>query len=116
MDARVQKAGGIRLENEETHVTSENQQVKPKGKKKGKIAKVYTLHEKGLSAKEIASKMKINERLVRAYIWRTKNPEKYKALLSKYFAKRRQKQENEEIRNVLKKQAQKPGEKEAEEK
>jgi hypothetical protein len=47
---------------------------------------------------------------------RRQNPEKYKALLSKYFAKRRQKQENEETKNVLKKQDQKPGEKEAEEK
>jgi len=77
----------------------------PKTKKKlGKIAHVYKLHEKGLSAKEIASKMKINERLVRAYIWRKQNPEKYNVLLKKYFAKRRQKQENHEIKDVLKKQ------------
>lgn len=49
--------------------------------------------------------MNLSERLVRAYIWRMKNPEKYKALLSEYLAKRRQKQENQEIKNVLKKQA-----------
>lgn len=87
------------MENETVQEIEEN---KPKRQKKlGKIAQVYKLHQKGLSAKEIASKMKISERLVRAYIWRKQNPEKYKALLSKYFAKRRQKQENEEIKEMV---------------
>jgi len=36
-----------------------------------------------------------------------RNPEKHKALLNKYFAKKKQKQEDEEIKNVLKKQNQK---------
>jgi predicted transcriptional regulator len=89
------------LKNETAEVAAEVPQRK-QGKKKGKIAQVYKLHQKGLSAKEIASKLKINERLVRAYIWRMKNPEKYKALLNKYFARRRQKEENETIKTIVK--------------
>lgn len=67
-------------------------------KKKGKIAQVYKLHQKGASVKEIAEKMKLSERIVRSYIWRVANPEKYKALLQRYFEKKRQKQETEEIK------------------
>jgi predicted transcriptional regulator len=82
--------------------------TKPKQqKKKGKIAQVYKMHQKGASAKEIAEKMKLSETIVRSYIWRAANPEKYKALLQRYFAKKRQKQENEEIKKALKKQNQK---------
>lgn len=51
---------------ESEKVLSDSSQQSASGRKKGKIAKVYSLHEKGLSAKEIASKMKISERLVRA--------------------------------------------------
>jgi len=89
------------LKNEEETVSEENQQKERKQKRKGKIAKAYELHQKGVSIKEIAEKMKLSERIVRAYIWRKQNPEKYKALLSKYFAKRRQKQENETIRAAV---------------
>jgi len=60
-----------------------NQQKKPKRKKKGRIAKVYGLHEKGLSVKAIAEKMNLKESLVRSYIWRMKHPEKYKEWLEK---------------------------------
>jgi DNA-binding NarL/FixJ family response regulator len=67
---RFKKAGGIRLENQK----EENQQKKPKEKKKeGRIAKVYRLHQKGVSVKEIAAKMKLSERIVRSYIWIMKN-------------------------------------------
>jgi cell shape-determining protein MreC len=51
--------------------------------------------------------MKLSERIVRSYVWRAANPEKYKALLQRYFAKKRQKHENEEIKKALKKQNQK---------
>lgn len=89
------------MENQKEAVPAENQEDKPKQKKKGKIAKVYELHKKGVSVKEIAEKTKLNERVVRAYIWRKENPEKYKALLNRYFSKKRQKQENEEIKAIV---------------
>jgi transposase len=65
----------------------ENQQ-KPK-KKKGKIAQVYKMHQKGVSVAEIAAKTKLSERIVRSYIWRMKNPEKYKLLLKRYYDKKK---------------------------
>jgi ribosomal protein S6 len=80
----------------------ENQQ-KPK-KKKSKIAQVYKMHQKGAGVKEIAEKMKLSERVVRSYIWRAKNPEKYKALLQRYFEKKRQKKETEAIKAAVKNQ------------
>lgn len=61
-------------------------------KKEGRIAKVYRLSQEGVSVKEIAEKMKLSERIVRAYIWRMKNPEKYKALVKRYFEKKREKE------------------------
>jgi predicted transcriptional regulator len=63
-------------------------------KKEGKIAKAYRLKQEGLKVKEIAAKMKLSERIVRAYIWRAKNPEKYKALLNRYREKKKTKQES----------------------
>lgn len=66
---------------------------KPKQKKKkGKIAQVYALHQKGNTVREIAEKMRLNERVVRAYIWRLANREKYSALLKRYFEKKRGKE------------------------
>ena len=61
-------------------------------KKKGKISQVYKLHQKGISVKEIAEKMKLSERIVRSYIWRAANPEKYKALIKRYFEKKKGKE------------------------
>jgi DNA-binding NarL/FixJ family response regulator len=46
-----------------------------KDEKKGKVAEVYAMHQKGVSIKEIAEKMKLSERIVRSYIRRAKNPE-----------------------------------------
>ena len=54
-------------------VSTKNQQKKPKKKKKGKISKVYRLHQQGVSVKDIAEQMKLKESVVRAYIWRMKN-------------------------------------------
>lgn len=71
---------------------------KPKRKKIGKVAKVFKLHEEGKTVKEIAVKMKLSERVVRSYLWRSANPEKYKALLQRYFEKKKQKQENEKTK------------------
>lgn len=45
-------------------------------KKEGRIAKVYRLHQEGVSIKEIAKKMKPSQRIVGAYIWRAKNLDK----------------------------------------
>jgi len=87
------------LENENAAKVKES---KPKQqKKKGKIAQVYKLHQKGTNVKEISEKMNLSERVVRAYVWRIKNPEKYKALVQRYFAKKRQKKEDEEVKLVV---------------
>ena len=79
------------MKNEKETVPEESQQKKTKQKRKGKIAQVYKLHQKGVSVKDIAEKMKLSERVVRSYVWRMKNPEKYKELLKRYFEKRKQK-------------------------
>jgi predicted transcriptional regulator len=97
----LQIKGGIRLKNKKEDVPEEIQQKEAKQKRKGKIAKVYELHQKGVSVKEIAEKMKLNERIVRAYIWRKQNPDKYKVLLNRYFSKKKQKQENEAIKAIV---------------
>lgn len=89
------------MENETAEVAAEVTQKK-QGKKKSKIVQAYALHQKGQSAKDIAEKMKLSERIVRAYIWRMKNPEKYKALVQRYFERKRQKQENETIKTIVK--------------
>lgn len=57
----------------------------------GKIQKAFNLHEKGWKVSKIAKKLELSERTVRAYIWRIGNPEKYKALLQRYFTNRKQK-------------------------
>jgi transposase len=80
------------LKNEKETVPEEEQPKKAKRKKKGKIAQVYKLHQEGISVKEIAAKMKLSERIVRSYVWRTKNPEKYRKLLERYFAKKKEKE------------------------
>jgi len=72
-------------------VSAENQKQETKRKKKGKIAEAHTLHQKGVGVKEIAQKMKLSERIVRNYIWRAKNPQKYKKLLARYYEKKKQK-------------------------
>ncbi len=76
------------MQNEKNQSPSE--QAKPK-KSKGKIAQVYKLHQKGLKTKEIAEKMKLSERVVRAYVWRASHPKEYQKLLKRYFDKRKQK-------------------------
>lgn len=76
-------------------VSPKNQQKKPKRRKKGRIAKVYRLHQKGVSVKEIAEKMNFKETVVRAYVWRKKNPEKYKELVKRWYDKKKAKAESE---------------------
>ena len=95
---------------EETTVSVETVETKPKQKKTrfllkpwkklGKIQQVYRLHQKGLSVKEIADKMKISERLVRSYLWRSANPEKYKELLKRYFTKKGKAQQAKKKENA----------------
>jgi predicted transcriptional regulator len=104
-------------ENKKEPVSAENQKQKTKQKKKkGKVAQVYAMHQKGVSVKEIAEKMKLSQQIVRSYIWRAKNPQKYKKLLNRYFAKRKQKAENEKIKALVQKQKQESKEKEKVEK
>jgi len=67
--------------------------------KKGKIEKVYRLYTKAIEAGEkssdvidqLAKKFKVSKRTIRGYIWRAKNPEKYRAVVQKYFERRKAK-------------------------
>lgn len=90
------------MKNEKEPIAKSSKQKEPKQKPKGKVAQVYELRQKGASVKEIAQKMKLSERVVRSYIWRAGNPEKYKALLQRYFAKKKQKAENKAINAAVK--------------
>jgi len=82
------------LKNQNGDVSPKNEEKKPK-KKKGKIAEVFRLHQKGVSVKDIAEKMKLKESVVRTYIWRTKNPEKYKELVKRWYDKKKAKAESQ---------------------
>ena len=84
------------MKNEKGDVSPKNQQKKPKKKKKGKIAEVFRLHQKGVSVKDISEKTKLKESVVRAYIWRTKNPEKYKELVKRWYDKKKAKEAKEQ--------------------
>ena len=84
------------MKNEKGDVSPKTQEKKPKKKNKGKIAEVFRLHQKGVSVKEIAEKMKLKKSVVRAYIWRTKNPEKYKELVKRWYDKKKTKEAKEE--------------------
>jgi len=83
------------LKNQKENASPQNQEKKSKKKKKGKIAEVFRLHQKGVSVKAIAEKMKLKESVVRAYIWRTKNPEKYKELVKRWYDEKKAKAESE---------------------
>jgi hypothetical protein len=77
------------LENQKEKIQEENEQGKPKEKKKGKVQQVWEMRQKGKTVKDIAKKTGLSERIVRSYIWRAKNPEKYKALMERYYAKKK---------------------------
>jgi DNA-binding NarL/FixJ family response regulator len=78
-------------ENQKETVPAENQPAKPKQKqkKKSKVEQVYQMSQKGASVKEIAEKMTLSEKIVRSYLWRAKNPEKFRALLKRYNEKKK---------------------------
>jgi hypothetical protein len=90
------------MQNQKEAVPTENDQNKQTkskkkpalrdGKKKeGKIQQVWEMSQKGISVKDIAKKTVLKEQIVRSYIWRKRNSEKYKALLSRYQKKRKEK-------------------------
>ena len=83
------------MKNQKGDVSPKNEEKKSKKKKKGKIAKVYRLHQEGVSVKDIAEKMELKESVVRAYIWRMNNPEKYKELVKRWYDKKKAKAESE---------------------
>ncbi len=61
-------------------------------KKEGKIRTAFILRNKHeMTVKDIAEALEISERTTRAYQWRVKEPEKYKALLKRYFDKKKAK-------------------------
>ena len=70
-------------------------------KKEGKIRAAYILNkEHGMAPADIAEAFSITRRTVHAYIWRVGNPEKFNALLKKYYERKRQKKEVEEMKSM----------------
>ena len=47
------------------------------------------------AVKQLTKELKISERLVRSYLWRARNPEKFKACVDRYFEKKRKAKEAE---------------------
>ncbi len=91
-------------ENQNETVPAKNQKQKTKqNKKKGKVAEVYAMHQKGVSVKDIAQKMKLSEAIVRSYVWRAGNPEKYKSLLKRYHEKKKARLANNKSKNSAEK-------------
>lgn len=73
-------------------------------KKEGKIRTAFILRNKHeMTVKDIAEVLEVGQRTVNAYIWRVKEPEKYKRLLAKYFEKRKQRQEVEKMKEMARK-------------
>lgn len=64
--------------------------------KEGKVTAAFLLHQRGFKPKKIAELLGINTRIVTAYIWRKANPDKYKAVLKRYFAKKKAKSQKKE--------------------
>ena len=66
-------------------------------KKPTKVEQAFKMYQdltaQGLKPKEavlkIAKTLGVSVRTVRGYIWRAQNPEKFKAMLDRYYAKRK---------------------------
>jgi hypothetical protein len=78
----------------------QNKQTKTK-KREGKIQQVWDMSQKGSIVKDIAKKTGLSERVVRSYLWRKKNPDKYKALLARYLANKRTKAQEKQAQTVV---------------
>jgi hypothetical protein len=78
------------MQNQNRHeLKAANQKQKTKQKKRGRVAEVYELYTKGVSIKAISKRTKLDERVIRSYIWRQKNPDKFSQLLKRYQEKRK---------------------------
>lgn len=83
-----------------------------KKKKETKVQKTLRLFNKYTKGKDamkpadavnqLTKELKISKRLVRSYLWRARNPEKYKALLDRYFEKKRKAKEADKAKNKAK--------------
>jgi hypothetical protein len=78
------------LQKKEEQTLAENKSQKTGRKKNGKVAEVFLLYQKGIAVKDIAKTMKLSERVVRSYVWRAGNPEKYRSLLKRYQQKKKE--------------------------
>ena len=58
-------------------------------KKETRQQAVMRLLGEGKDIKQVAEELGISVRLVRSYKWRAENPKKYKAMLKRYFEKRK---------------------------
>ena len=88
-----------------------------------KVEQAFKMYQdliaQGLKPKEavlkIAKRLGVSSRTVRGYIWRAQNPEKFKAMLERYYAKRKARlaAEKKAAAKAEKSKAQKKAEKEA---
>lgn len=84
-----------------------------KEKKVSKVDRAYDMFKElkaeGLKPKEIypkiAEELVISARSARGYVWRKENPEKYKALLERYFSKKKVRLEAEKGKAEAKEKA-----------
>ena len=58
-------------------------------KKETRQEAVMRLLSEGKDIKQVAEELGIKVQLARSYKWRSENPEKYKAMLKRYFDKRK---------------------------
>lgn len=86
-------------------------------KKETRIEACMRLEAEGKTVEQIAAELKIKERNVKAYLWRGHHPEEFKAMLEKYYQKRKARKAEKKPKAAKKKKpaAKKPKKAEAEE-
>ena len=83
-------------------------------KKETRQQAVMRLLGEGKDIKQVAKELGIKVQLARSYKWRAENPEKYKAMLKRYFAKRKAKKAAEAKKAAKAKKPKKAKDKKAE--
>ena len=82
-------------------------------KKETRQEAVMRLLGEGKDIKQVAEELGIKVQLARSYKWRAENPEKFKAMLKRYFDKRKAKKAAKPKKKKKAKKAEKPAEAES---
>jgi len=62
-------------------------------KKESRVEACMRLESEGKTVEEIAAELGLSERNVKSYLWRGHHPEEFKAMLKRYYEKRKAKAE-----------------------